>query len=329
MKKIPMLVAGWVVVAAGWAGAQERPAKETDWYLGTTETAAGRDATSHALEQAHITYYLRTDPSYQLWVDDALRERAAKAVRDATAASGADPALKDFGVPKDVTFDTGPNSPPGKPVGASANPAAAAAARKVLEAMHLTIRDFSEVRYQYFVDGSVLETALVTAKASPDFNTADYLPIDGTTFLGGADSLRIVQAATTVQVYRIYDPEDGPVPKNTVKRDGFACSHRPVTPNGPDVAALVRGLPDMRNYGPELNCGFDPGILVRMIDAKGSTFDIVACFFCGEIQLFRDGKIVVRPVREARSQSTCGGLTMHALRVISQKAFPNDPAFQE
>ena len=139
----------------------------------------------------------------------------------------------------------------------------------------------------------------------------------------------IVQGGTTVQVYRIYNPADGPVPTNTVKRDGFACSPRAVTLNGPDVAALVRGLPDMRNYGPELNCGFDPGILVRMTDAKGGTFDIVACFFCGEIQLFRDGKIVVRPVDEARSQSTCGGLTMRALRVIAQKAFPNDPAFQE
>ena len=164
---------------------------------------------------------------------------------------------------------------------------------------------------------------------------ADQIPVikDATPekFFGGTDSLRIVQTAKEITVFSIvepdfYDEKDKPHYKNVaalISVDDEKCTPSPKTISGPDVARVASALTNVRNFGEELMCDFDPGIILRFRNSIG-ILDVIVCFHCGEMVLYRDTKIVHRNLKWAEAKNTFFRPAGHAFAAVAKDAFPDD-----
>jgi hypothetical protein len=88
-----------------------------------------------------------------------------------------------------------------------------------------------------------------------------------------------------------------------------------------DARLLASILRDPKTYSWESakGCKFDPGVAIRFAGGT-STTDVVFCFHCDEIQIYRDGKRVGgEDIDNARSR----------LAAIMQHIFPDDQEIQK
>ncbi len=146
------------------------------------------------------------------------------------------------------------------------------------------------------------------------------------TLLGGAENLKIVTSAKEVVVFRVADDTGKPEDHRTVAMDGLKCDASN-TITGPVLQKVVASFSDVTNFGVEYLCDFDPAIIMRFKTDAG-TVDIVVCFGCGEMQVFRDGRIVHRPFQFAASQNSFHKAAHTAFVALARKAFPDDPIIQ-
>jgi hypothetical protein len=147
--------------------------------------------------------------------------------------------------------------------------------------------------------------------------------------LGGAENLQLVTTAKTLKVFRIVDPQQRTTRKKTVTLCGYECHATPGIIDGPEAWQIIAALSDATNFGGELMCIFDPGVVLRF--ASGTrTLDIVICFSCSETVLYRDGTVVNRPYfgEFSHSKNTFRKDAKRAFTAAAKKAFPKDKAIQ-
>ena len=153
--------------------------------------------------------------------------------------------------------------------------------------------------------------------------------IEGATpekLLGGAENLKILTTAKEVTVFRV--ASGGKEYQETTELiDDFHCEPTPGKVSGEPLQKLVAAFSDMKNFGGEFMCDFDPGILIRFKTDAG-ILDMVVCFGCGEMIMFRDGKIVRRELKWAETRNSFRRDARVALHALAKKAFPDDPVIQ-
>ena len=149
--------------------------------------------------------------------------------------------------------------------------------------------------------------------------------IEGATpekIVGGAENLNILNDATEVTVFRV-------VPENKVERkmritiDGYNCESPPQVVSGREFRKAVTAFSEVRNFGGMLMCDFDPSVILRF-KADSKTLDVVVCFRCHEVCLYRDGELVRRDLKWAESKSTFFGDARVGFTAVAKKAFPHD-----
>jgi hypothetical protein len=153
--------------------------------------------------------------------------------------------------------------------------------------------------------------------------------IEGATpekLLGGAENSKILNGAKEVVVYRIA-PDEGPKRTEVVKVDGYLCVAKPQPVSDPDLQHLRAAFSDTANFGQELTCDFDPAIIIRFRSDLG-TLDLIACFGCHEMMLYRDGKIVRRDLKSAQSLNTFRKDVRVVLTAIAKTGFPQASELQ-
>jgi len=141
-------------------------------------------------------------------------------------------------------------------------------------------------------------------------------------FFGGAENLGIVMKAREVMVFRIVENETHG--KKLVPVDGNQCEAGPKTVAGPEVENVVKQFSNMSNFGVMLMCDFDPAVIFRF-ETDAGTVDVVVCFGCGEMMLYRNGKMIDREFEFANHKNTFRRDARRAFTALAKKAFPDDP----
>jgi hypothetical protein len=145
------------------------------------------------------------------------------------------------------------------------------------------------------------------------------------TFLGGPESIAIVTNATEARVFRIIDNLPPARRKHAEVIDGFFCDAQSLKVTGGATRNSLMALCDLRNFGRDLKCRFDPSVIFRFSAAAGS-LDVVVCFRCSEISLYRDGKAISRGAQGVSGgKNTFGAGAETAFVALAKKAFPKDP----
>jgi hypothetical protein len=148
------------------------------------------------------------------------------------------------------------------------------------------------------------------------------------TFLGGPENLALVNAAKTVRVFRVRPPNPNRKADPVVAIDKMTRDATPVEVAGPEVPQVIATMSNMAGFGQMLTCDFDPGIILRF-EANGHILDVLICFHCHEMILYRDGELVHRPFKWAETRNTFTGDARRAFLAIAKKAFPNDAEIQK
>lgn len=171
-----------------------------------------------------------------------------------------------------------------------------------------------------------LSTLWVLARSAVAFD-----PIPGATpevFLGGAQNLKVVSAATSIKVFRTVGSGEKPDAGKTISISGRQCHASPASVAATEVQQVIAALSDMGNFGEALMCDFDPGVILRF-ESEGRHLDIVICFSCSEMILYSDGARVHRPFKWAATKNTFFKDARKAFVAIAKKAFPSDPEIQK
>jgi len=147
------------------------------------------------------------------------------------------------------------------------------------------------------------------------------------TFFGNEENLDLVKSARSITVFRIIDSEYHSKRKDLQATHGYKCGAAPVTVDGPEVATAVAALTEMKNFGGQYMCDFDPGVILRITSGKHS-LDIIVCFHCGEMTMYGDGEIIRRPYKWAKSYCSLRRPSYEAFAAIAKKAFPKDAEIQ-
>ncbi len=103
--------------------------------------------------------------------------------------------------------------------------------------------------------------------------------------------------------------------------DGERCDPAPKTVSGAALARVVTAFADAGNFGGATLCDFNPGMILRFKTAV-ATLDMVVCFSCHEMALFRDGTYVHRPLKYAGGSFTFYKSARSAFSAIYKAAFP-------
>jgi len=148
------------------------------------------------------------------------------------------------------------------------------------------------------------------------------------TFMGGPENLALVNAAKSVRVFRILDPERKAKPGSVITIDKLACNAKSAEVAGPEVPQVVAAMSNMASFGRITMCDFDPAIILRF-EANGHTLDVMICFHCHEMILYRDETLVRRPFTWAETKNTFTGDARRVFLAMAKKAFPNDTEIQK
>jgi hypothetical protein len=137
---------------------------------------------------------------------------------------------------------------------------------------------------------------------------------------GGADGLRVVVSPEKVEAFRVGSPR-------TAKDDtadtigGAAIISGPVAVDETAARKLAEILNNHATYGWDFakGCKFDPGIAIRFT-GEATTIEVIFCFHCQELQVYREGKKVGGEDFDAASRP---------LTAIMKRLFPDDGEIQK
>ena len=153
---------------------------------------------------------------------------------------------------------------------------------------------------------------------------------DGTpeSFMGGAENLALVNTAKAIKVFRILKPQQKLKPEEIITISGNQCQAASASVVGPEVQQVIAAMSDMTNFGGALTCIFDPGVILRF-ETDAHTLDVIICFHCHEMVLYRDGAVVRRPFKYASTTNTFWRDADPAFTTIAKNAFPKDAEIQK
>ena len=126
----------------------------------------------------------------------------------------------------------------------------------------------------------------------------------------------------------ILDPERKAKPGSVITIDKLACNAKSAEVAGPEVPQVVAAMSNMASFGRITMCDFDPAIILRF-EANGHTLDVMICFHCHEMILYRDETLVRRPFTWAETKNTFTGDARRVFLAMAKKAFPNDTEIQK
>ena len=140
------------------------------------------------------------------------------------------------------------------------------------------------------------------------------------TLFGGSDGLQVVLKPEKVEAYRVAPLHNMPKGEDPKTIGGAGMLSGPVTVDEESSRELTEILrnPGTYDWDSAKGCKFDPGVVVRFA-SKLSTIDVVFCFHCEELQIWRDGARVGGEDFDAAS---------HKLAAIMKRIFPEDPEIQ-
>ena len=147
-------------------------------------------------------------------------------------------------------------------------------------------------------------------------------------FLGGQENFDLVMESKIIKVFRALGAENKTKPGKVITIDGQKCDVTPVIVNGPKVEKVALALSDMGNFGEMFMCIFNPGVILRF-EAGKKILDIMICFHCQEMILFKDGVLVRRPLKWASTKNTFSKDARRAFTAIAKAAFPKDSEIQK
>jgi hypothetical protein len=137
---------------------------------------------------------------------------------------------------------------------------------------------------------------------------------------GGADGLQAVLHPEQVEAYRVAPLHKLPKgdPPETIGGAGMLSGPVTVDENSARELADILRNPGTFDWDSAKGCKFDPGVVIRFI-SKTTTIDVVFCFHCEELQIWRDDTRVGGEDFDAAS---------HRLAAIMKRIFPEDPEIQ-
>jgi hypothetical protein len=137
---------------------------------------------------------------------------------------------------------------------------------------------------------------------------------------GGFEGLVAVVEPEQVEAYRVARLHKILKGENPETIGGAGILSGPVAVDEATARDLAEILKSADTYGWDFakGCKFDPGVAIRFI-GKSSTTDVLFCFHCEELQVWRDGKRVGGEDFDADS---------HRLRAIMKRIFPDDEEIQ-
>ncbi len=135
--------------------------------------------------------------------------------------------------------------------------------------------------------------------------------------MGGDEVIRLIRAAKTAQAYRIHPP-DRKQQLPEVFPAAYPIITGPVSVAPETVAPLRDLLLRPKSYSWKAaykECTFDPGVRT-LFEAEGHTIDVLFCFECDQLQIYRDQKYVAAlDIDPSRPEF---------VRIVKQ-LLPNDP----
>jgi len=141
------------------------------------------------------------------------------------------------------------------------------------------------------------------------------------TLFGGSDGLQVVLRSEKVEAYRVAPLHKMPKGEDLKTIGGAGMLSGPVTVDETsrrDLAEILRN-PGTYDWDSAKGCKFDPGVVVRFA-SRSTTIDVVFCFHCEELQIWRDGARVGGEDFDAASPS---------LAAIMKRIFPEDAEIQK
>ena len=156
-------------------------------------------------------------------------------------------------------------------------------------------------------------------------SVADATPQD---FLGGPENFELVMGAKTIKVFRVAGSERKINRNKLIEIDGEMCVTTPAAIRGAKVEKAALALSDMGNFGEMFMCIFYPGVILRF-EENAKTLDVMICFHCREMILFKNGVLVRRPLKWASTKNTFSKNARRAFAEIAKAAFPKDAEIQK
>lgn len=137
---------------------------------------------------------------------------------------------------------------------------------------------------------------------------------------GGAEGLQVVLAPAKVEAYRVA-LRKGVDDDAAETIAGATIVSGPVAVDENTARELAEILKSPNTYGWDFakGCKFDPGVVIRFA-SQSSAVDVVFCFHCEELQIYRDGKRVGGEDFDAAS---------NRLAAIMKRVFPDDEEIQK
>jgi hypothetical protein len=150
----------------------------------------------------------------------------------------------------------------------------------------------------------------------PDADALDDRVVE---LYGGPDGLAAVLNPTTIEAFRVNSVWLGLGEDQQI--GGYRIVSGPVQVGKPIAAELADILKDSRIYEWDWagTCSFEPGVAVRFV-GRESTVDVLFCFGCEELTIWRNGKHAGREdFYRARTR----------LAGIFRRVFPDDQTIQQ
>jgi hypothetical protein len=138
---------------------------------------------------------------------------------------------------------------------------------------------------------------------------------------GGSDGLQVVLRAERVEAYRVAPLHKMPKDDDPKTIGGAGMLSGPVTVDETsrrELAEILRN-PGTYDWNSAKGCKFDPGVVIRFA-SETTTIDVVFCFHCEELQVWRDGARVGGEDFDAAAAR---------LVTIMKRIFPDDEEIQK
>jgi hypothetical protein len=138
---------------------------------------------------------------------------------------------------------------------------------------------------------------------------------------GGSDGLQVVLRPDKVEAFRVAPQHKAPKEEGSEIIGGASILSGPVAVDETTARELAEILRNSDTYGWDFakGCKFDPGVVIRFA-SRTSTIDVVFCFHCEELQIWRDGRPVGGEDFDAASRK---------LAAIMKRIFPEDREIQD
>lgn len=175
-------------------------------------------------------------------------------------------------------------------------------------------------RKRFLLAGAVASVILLVAAFTATYVAGQMRNANVTKLFGGADGLQTVIVAEKAEAFRVARKK---TEGGESKQDfgGAEILSGPIAVDEKTTRELAQILANPGTYGWDFakGCIFDPGVAIRFTH-KSSIVEVVFCFHCKELQVYRNGTKVGGEDFDAAS---------NRLAAILKRVFPDDDEIQK